>query len=303
MKFPVLLDILSELLRKRRITAAEIAEKHGVSPRTAYRYIDLIATAVPVNVRTGRNGGAYVSDSYKLPSSYLTQEEYNAVSQALAIAYAQYPEERFLSAKRKLFAENKKQKQETVMSGDVLSLQVELHTPATTQKLHLISECITNKYVTEFSYLGDDNKRTQIKAEPHALIFRHGVWQVYAFCHTRRDFHFFPISRILSCNQTETRFRKRPFKREQILSKTPTPLVDVRLEVSPDALAAAQAAFGGENCYKRSGKWYATGALPDDKNTYAFILSLGTGVKVLSPVSLQRKVAEAAAKIVENYSL
>ena len=39
------------------------------------------------------------------------------------------------------------------------------------------------------------------------------------------------------------------------------------------------------------------------EKTYALILSLGVGVKVLSPLSLQRKIADAAAKIVENYSV
>ncbi|MBO5480330.1 MAG: WYL domain-containing protein [Clostridia bacterium] len=303
MKFTVLLDILSELLRKRRITAAEIAEQHGVSARTAYRYIDLIATAVPVSVRTGRNGGAYISDSYKLPSGYLSQEEYDAVSQALAAAYAQTPEERFLSAKRKLFAEQKQEKREVAMTGDITSVQIQASSPAVTQKLNLLSECIRHKYVVELTYLGDDNKRAQTKAEPHALIFYHGSWQIFAFCHTRRDFHFFTVGKLLSCVKTETRFRKRPFKKEHLLTKAPTPLVDVRLELDAAALPLAQDALGAENCYKRSGKWYASAPLPDDEKTYALILSLGVGVKVLSPLSLQRKIADAAAKIVENYSV
>jgi predicted DNA-binding transcriptional regulator YafY len=79
--------------------------------------------------------------------------------------------------------------------------------------------------------------------------------------------------------------------------------VDVRLELDASALTLAQDALGAENCYKRSGKWYASVTLPDDEKTYALILSLGIGVKVLSPVSLQRKVADAAAKIAENYSV
>ena len=58
MKFAILLDIFFELLAKRILTAGYIAEKHGISVRTVYRYVDLLSTTVPVYVKQGRNGGS-----------------------------------------------------------------------------------------------------------------------------------------------------------------------------------------------------------------------------------------------------
>ena len=102
MKFAILIDILFDLLLKRKVTATELAQKHEISTRTVYRYIDLLSITVPVYVRRGRNGGICISDSYKLPMGFLTNEEYEAAISALSAMYSQLPEQRFLDAKRKL---------------------------------------------------------------------------------------------------------------------------------------------------------------------------------------------------------
>ena len=57
MKFTILIDILFDLLAKRKLTASYLAEKHGISVRTVYRYIDHMSLTVPVYIKRGRNGG------------------------------------------------------------------------------------------------------------------------------------------------------------------------------------------------------------------------------------------------------
>ena len=115
MKFYILSDILFELLLKRKVTAGYLAEKHELSIRTVYRYVDTLSTSVPVYVKRGRNGGIYIADNYKLPMGFMTESEYNAAIEALEIAYAQQPEERFLIAKQKLSAQKKLEKQEDLL--------------------------------------------------------------------------------------------------------------------------------------------------------------------------------------------
>ena len=115
MKFYVLSDILFELLLKRKVTASYLAEKHEISVRTVYRYVDTLSMSVPVYVKRGRNGGIYISDSYKLPMGFLTESEYNSAIEALEIAYAQQPEERFLIVKEKLSSQKKLEKKEDTL--------------------------------------------------------------------------------------------------------------------------------------------------------------------------------------------
>ena len=112
MKFYILSDILFELLLKGKLTAKYLAEKHDLSVRTVYRYVDTLSMSVPVYVKRGRNGGIYIADNYKLPMGFMTEDEYDAIIDALEIAYSQTPEERFLIAKEKISSQKKLEKQE-----------------------------------------------------------------------------------------------------------------------------------------------------------------------------------------------
>ena len=89
MDFTMLLDILFELLKKRKLTAKALAEKYGVSTRTIQRYLALLSKSVPLSITQGRNGGVALSDCYKLPTGFLSEAEYTAATDALDFAYAQ----------------------------------------------------------------------------------------------------------------------------------------------------------------------------------------------------------------------
>ena len=125
MKFEILTDILFELLAKRKLTAKYIAERYGLSERTIYRYLDELSLAVPVQVQRGRNGGIFISDTYKLPVNFMTKEEYEAAIEALGAMYSQLPEERFLDAKRKLSAQAKSEARDLTLSGTVGTILVD----------------------------------------------------------------------------------------------------------------------------------------------------------------------------------
>ena len=115
MKYSVILDILIELLSKRQLTASYLAEKYDLSPRTIYRYVEIVANAVPLQIKRGRNGGICLSDSYLLPAGFFTKEEYDTVIEALSEAYARQPERRFLQAREKLCSQEKQDCKERVL--------------------------------------------------------------------------------------------------------------------------------------------------------------------------------------------
>lgn len=156
MKYAILLDILFELLAKRKLTARYIAERHGISVRTVYRYLDVLSLAVPIQIQQGRNGGIFISDSYKLPVGFMTKEEYEAAVEALSAMYSQLPEERFLKAKRKLSAQAKAESRELTLSGTVGTILVDSGTWGDTRrfsdKLRLVESCIRDCAVLEIDY-------------------------------------------------------------------------------------------------------------------------------------------------------
>ena len=308
MKYSILLEMLFDLLAKRKVTAAYFAEKFSVSQRTVYRYVDELSLCVPVHVKRGREGGVCISDSYKLPKGFMTEEEYAAAIEALTLSYSQLPEERFLAAKRKLSAQIKSESRDLALSGDVGAILIDGGTWGDTrlfsEKLKLFEECIKECAVLEIEYHARTGERSSRKIEPHVLVFKQGVWYTYAFCHKQRAFRLFRLGRVFSAVKTEERFHKRPFTREDIplgFWTNETKSVEARFEIAENAFADAQDWLGGENLKRIDGKWYADVTLPDDDTLVKKILGLGAGVAVLSPAALRDKVARAAKEIAKAY--
>ena len=308
MKYEILTDILFELLSKRKVTARYLAEKHATSERTIYRYLDIRAVSVPLQIQRGRNGGVFISDSYKLPVNFMTKEEYGAAIEALGAMYSQLPEERFLAARRKLSAQAKSESRDLTLSGTVGTILVDSGTWGDTrsfsEKLRLFEGCIRDCAVLEVDYNSRMGEHTHRRIEPHVLVFKQSVWYVYAFCRKKRAFRLFRLGRISTAVLTGEKFIRRPFRREDIPLNywtDETSSVDVRLEVSEEAFADVQDWLGGENLRRTDEKWYADVRLPDDSVLIRKIVSFGDAVKVLFPESVRQKVRETAEKIALLY--
>lgn len=307
MKFAILVSILFDLLAKRKLTAAYLAEKYEISQRTVYRYIDLLSTSVPVYVKRGRNGGIYISDHYKLPVGFMTVDEYEAAIEALSAMYSQLPQERFLAAQRKLSAQVKAESRELTLSGELGSILVDGGTWGDTrtfsEKLRLIEEALRDNKTLDVEYHSRNGEKTQRTIEPHVLVFKQNVWYVYAFCRKQRDFRLFRLGRILAAYKTDETFTKRPFTREDIplnywkTDKT----VTARFAISDDAFADAQDWLGVENMRLKDGNWEAEVTLPDDETLVRKIISFGAGLRVIEPTKLQSRVQAAAQAVFALY--
>lgn len=307
MKFSILIAMLFDLLSKRKVTAGYLAEKYEISPRTVYRYIDLMANTVPVYVKQGRNGGIYISDNYKLPMGFMTKDEYEATIEALSAMYSQLPQERFLAAKRKISAQLKSEIRDITLSGEIGSILVDGGTWGDThtfsEKVRLVEECIRDRIVLDIEYHSRTGEKTQRKIEPHVLVFKQGVWYVFAFCHKQRAFRLFRLGRIFAALKTEEIFAKRPFAREDIPLNywTNEKTVTAVFDVDESAFADAQDWLGVENLQYKNGKWQAEVTLPDDETLVRKIVSLGAGMKVLSPKELCDRVAKHAETVTALY--
>lgn len=304
MKFTIMLEILFELLAKRKVTATYLSQKYELSVRTIYRYVDLMSMTVPVYIKRGRDGGICISDSYKLPVGFMTSEEYEATVDALTLAFSQVPETRFLEARNKITAQSKSEARNLALSGEIGTILVDGgtwgDTRAFSEKLKIFEESVKEKEVLEIEYHARSGEKSKRKIEPHVLVFKQGVWYVFAFCRNQRDFRLFRIGRVFSILCTGETFQKRAFVREDIplnFWTNDTESVEVRLEISEKAFPDAQDWLGTENLHKIGEKWYADVLLPNNDALILQILSLGSGVKILSPTSLKERVREEAKRI------
>ncbi len=307
MKFSILLSIFFALLTKRQLTARDIADEHSISHRTVYRYVELLAEHIPLTIKRGRNGGIFLADNYKLPLGYTTEEEYEAIVQALTLAYSQMPEEKFLLAKRKMSARCKEEKRTLTLSGDIGCFFTDGSSfgdiYACHEKARIFSEAIKKRSLLDLGYQTAYGEKIKDKIEPHALAFRQGVWYGFAFSHENRCFRVFRLGGIFALTTTETTFRKRPFSYEDIpFDNKEAPSVAVRLQIEKSAYLAAQNWLGAEVLKKKGSVWLADLLLPDHEGLAAKILSLGKGVTVLQPQTLRDQVSQIALDVAKNYS-
>ena len=307
MKFSILLSLLFDLLSQRKITATYIAQKHGVSTRTAYRYVEELSASVPVYIKRGRNGGIYISDCFKLPSDFLTEKEYIGAIEGLELAYAKNPKPHYLTAKKKFSSASKRETQKIDVSGEMGCLLIDSETfnnaPRTLEKLRFWEERIKKRTLVEIVFQTETSKIEE-RIEPHAIVFSKGIWQLYAFCHNERSFKLLPIGQIRSALQTNQTFRARPFNRKNVIAgePAPIPLVHVRLEIyHPALLTETQNRLDAENIRKQKGKWIADLTLPDNEELPRWFLRLGSQAKVISPLSLQKRIGELAKEISKIY--
>lgn len=219
MKLSILVDVFFQILRERKLTATAICEKYGFSARTAYRYIDVLAQTLPLQIKRGRNGGVRLADSYKLPAELLTGEEYSAAIEALTAAYSQTADERYLHAKRKLSAQNKRDRRHTMLVGGTSEILIyDGENSVLSQILLTLQECILERAVVLIRLQRED-KTTEETLEPHALAFDGKAWRLYAFSHDERTFKTLFIADMVGVFRTESTFRKRPFKHEDVIRK------------------------------------------------------------------------------------
>ena len=304
MQLSVLSGMLFDLIENGKVTANEFAEKYALSPRSVARYISRLRAQLPILVKRGRNGGIYLSECYKLPASWLTQTEYDAMVDALSLAYALQGESRYAQAKHKLLFHQETAISSAVLSGEMQEILCDSETlgagSALAQTLSLIKTAITEKYLVEIVY--EQSARADMKKiQPHLLILRRGIWYLYAFCYTKRQFQLFTVGKIIAILKTDERFQKRPFSQTDVESCFPTPAneyITVRLHIDDMAIERVRERIGVHNLQYLQGKWQAHLRMENTDESILQLLTLGDGVQVLSPEHFREKIARIGKKLV-----
>ncbi len=305
MKFQIMLSILFDLLAKRKVTARELAQRYDVSTRSIYRYVDeMTVCGVPIDVSMGAQGGIYISDTYKLPKGFMTEEEYRKTIEAALAMYEQMQDDVLFSAIEKLKMQVKLERKNLTLSGNILvDSGAWGDTVKFSEKLSLIERAIEEKERLEIDYVSREGEHTRRKILPHLLVYKQNIWYAYAFCESRNAFRLFKLGRMRTVVKTGTFFSPIPFRREDIPLKfwhTEESEVRATFFISPAALPFAEEWLGIENITEKENGYVAKVTLPDDESLVGKILSVGAGFKVLSPQTLAERVKEEAKKIYEN---
>ena len=306
MKFEIMTSILFELLSKKCVSAKFLSEKYGVSTRSIYRYIEELELAgVPLYSVHGKQGGFSLVDTYKLSSTFLTKEEFNKAVSSLSALNEGMPDKLIESVILKLKATVKNEYGGFDVKSGNLIIDAGPWGDAVgyKSKLSLMQKCIENTTLIEISYHDRNGNVSNRTIEPHVIVFKQGLWYVYAYCREREDFRFFKLGRIEYANEINEKFARRELNKDDLPLNwhESVPCEEVELLVSPTVLSDVEEWLGVEIVNKVNGKFIASAKLPYDKGLVSKIMSFGKGIKVISPEKLKNEVLENAKEITKNY--
>ena len=276
-----LLGMTLELMAKRRVTAAELADKFEVSVRTVYRDMELISQAgIPVVSYNGADGGYELTSGYFVSRQHFSVEDLSVIFSLLKAMEGAMGGS-VSSAMRKLSSLHPKLADGEGREAVVLDLSVPDSERCHVQELY---RAVRQRQVVRFTYTDAAGTTSDRCVEPVNLLWSKGAWYVEAYCRTRRAMRYFRVSRIERLEVTEEKFVPRESGHEPAREETPGIRVRLRFDLSVRTRVLEQ--FPGEceylgDCIEVRTTFY--------RKEYALsvIASYGTHVEIVAPDDLR----------------
>lgn len=307
MKIERLMYIIISLLSKKHIHAKDISEKFKVSIRTIYRDIDTLTLAgIPIYSQRGSNGGFYVDENYKMNNLLFTDTEKRIIQELSKSISTSFYNSSFeaLSKKMEYFMQGKKQSNSSYFFDFSLWKMNQ-------ESFNNIENAIEKSLVIEMKYTSFENETTLRKVEPINLVYKSHTWYLYAFCKTKNDFRLFRISRIRDLKILNYHFDSEQYDgitTEDIANffneiRRKTNCEKVCLEFSLDVRAKVYDTFSKNDLIEYKDKIVVNKEMPIDDWFIGVILGFKSSVKVISPISLQKKIKQIALEIFSQYEI
>ena len=307
MKFEIMLGILFDLLSNKCVTAKYLAYKYEVSLRSIYRYVNSLELAgVPIYTNRGKGGGFALVDTYKLSSTFMTVDEFERAINAMSAIADGITDKVLESAINKLKASVKNEYNSFNINGGSLIIDGGSWGDSLgyKSKLVVVQKSIEGCNQLLIKYHDRNGEITERVIEPHVIVFKQGLWYVFAYCNLRKEFRLFKTGRIHSATLLKTKFiRQNVDKLDVPLDywNTVKEVTDVTLKVDKSVLSDVEEWLGIETIETINDEFYAKAKLPIDNGLVSKILGFGNGVKVVSPEILKNKVLSTAKEIVSAY--
>jgi predicted DNA-binding transcriptional regulator YafY len=203
---------ISTLLQSNKFTTAEqIAAKFEISVRTVYRDLkSLNELGIPICYEP--NKGYHLISGYFLPPVSFNLEEASAfllMEQLLSAFSDQSIKKNYQNALEKIksvLKQSQKEKIEQLASNMYLQLPERLTNDY--EFLSIIQSAISHKNILELEYKDAKEEVSQRKVEAIGLIFYAFSWHLIGWCHLRKDYRDFKVSRIITVKNLQVQFNK-----------------------------------------------------------------------------------------------
>ena len=192
-----LFRIVQQLRGRRLTTAAQLADRLGVSLRTVYRDVrDLSLSGVPVEGEAGV--GYRLKPGFDVPPLMFTLSEIEALAVGARMVEAwggPVLAEGARTAIEKIVAALPPERRLAVESTRLYAPSFHVDGRAMRQ-LEAVREAIGSRSVLRLDYRDSGGKPSERDVWPLALYYWGRTWTIGAWCETRKDFRNFRVDRI-----------------------------------------------------------------------------------------------------------
>lgn len=303
MKIDRLIGILSILLQKDKVTAAELSEKFEVSRRTIVRDIeDICMAGIPVVTTQGKGGGISIMEGYKIDRALLSTEDMKAILTGLKGLDSVSDSPHYKQLMDKLSA---KSSEISELGGQIIIDLAAWDKSAVSGKIELIKNAIKNGDILIFKYYAPNGESVRV-IEPYHLIFQWSNWYVWGYCTTRQDYRLFKLTRIFELENTGKKFESREVSTYKcnnhwwLLNWQIT--ATVRFDASMKWRIIEE--YGMEILhFNADGSIEFTDTWSDKQFFFGFVLSFGDKAEIVSPPELREEFLELVKNIEKIYKI
>lgn len=200
--------MLIQLQSKKVVRAQDLADRFGVSLRTAYRDIRSLEEAgVPLYGEAGT--GYSLVDGYRLPPVMFTPEEAMAFITAGKLMEKFSDKaltDNFASALYKVKAVLRTTEKDLVdnLENQISVFNHRSDTMPDNGSLDILLKAVAEKKAVQMAYkaFGSEEEKTRV-AEPIGIFHENENWYTIAYCHLREEYRQFRLDRIASIKLTE----------------------------------------------------------------------------------------------------
>lgn len=296
MKTNRLFEIVYLLLKRKNVTAQELAEKFEVSTRTIYRDVEILSSAhIPIYANKGKGGGIRLLEDYVLDKTMLSEEEQNQILFALQGMEKMSPQEgQAVLDKMSTFFQKSK------TNWIEIDLSSWANYAGQDENFALIKEAVLARKVLQFVYFNSNGEERTRQAEPLQIYFKDKAWYLKAFARDRQDYRFFKIARMRNVEILEETFER---ELPQIIQREPVfKTVKLVLEISRKMAYRVYDEFEKENIrQKPNGDFVVKVEFPENDWVYGYILSFGEFAKVIAPEYVRNEVRKKLKRSLRNY--
>jgi predicted DNA-binding transcriptional regulator YafY len=205
-----LLGIITTLQSKKFVPAENLAQKYGISIRTVYRDAKAInEQGIPVSFEPAR--GYFIVPGFFLPPVSFNSDEANALllMEAVVMRFADKSilnnYQSALDKVKSVMRSGQVEKMELLQNN--IKFQSRYAMGNDYEYLSVLQNAIAQKHLIELDYENMDGEQSRREAEAIGLIFYAYNWHLVAWCHLRKAYRDFRVSRIKKLKNTGFPFR------------------------------------------------------------------------------------------------